>query len=136
LSCTPTGSGTLTVPATTAAANEAPAQQGNNASSTTVPVNAAPPAAVADVVSAITCSPDPANAGTSVSCTVTCTNVGTVSAGNAFCTFPNAAGLPGSPSTAACPTAQSVAPNAQLSCGISFVAGATVVVQGGTGADN
>ena len=46
------------------------------------------------MTSTVSCTPNPANAGASVTCTVTCTNVGNASANNAFCQVTNAS-LPG-----------------------------------------
>jgi hypothetical protein len=135
---TPAAPGVISLPTSTTATNEPAAQQTNNPSSADVPVNAAPPAGSADMVSSVSCAPNPVIAGASVTCTVSCKNVGDTSASNAFCTVPNAATLPGSPSVAACPSGQTVAAGASLTCPITFIAPASgvIVVKGGTGASN
>ena len=88
------------------------------------------------MTSTVSCVPNPANAGATVTCTVTCTNVGNAAATGAFCQVTNAAGLPGNP-TPACSPSGTVAVGGTLSCTVSFTAaGSLIAVQGGTGATN
>ncbi|WP_354443104.1 DUF11 domain-containing protein [Ottowia thiooxydans] len=94
----------------------------------------------ADMISTTTCSPASAAYGRMVSCTVTCTNASSsATAQNAFCSVPNAASLPGSP-TPSCGAPGNLAPNGSLTCTVVFMmpVGGTnsIVVTGGTGADN
>lgn len=93
--------------------------------------------AVTNLCSATVCTPGTAAAGTTVSCTTTCSNVGSSTAVRAFCSIPNAAGLPGSP-TPVCSAPADLPPNGTLSCTLNFVmaGSASITVLGGTGADN
>ena len=93
--------------------------------------------AVTNMRSATVCTPGTAAAGTTVSCTTTCSNVGSSTALQGFCSIPNAASLPGSP-TPVCSAPADVPPHGTLSCTLNFaMAGsASISVLGGTGADN
>lgn len=93
----------------------------------------------ADMVSAVTCTPNPANPGAAVSCTATCTNQGTAAAIDAVCSITNAATLPGAPAPI-CTGPGVVMAGATLSCTVDFSmpagGGQTVEVKAGTGAVN
>ncbi|WP_028603695.1 THxN family PEP-CTERM protein [Ottowia thiooxydans] len=92
---------------------------------------------VTDLNSATICTPSTAGAGTTVSCTTTCTNIGSSTAFNAFCSIPNAAALPGSP-TPVCSAPTNVVSNGVLTCTVSFPMpdSGNIAITGGTGADN
>lgn len=92
----------------------------------------------ADMVSRVSCTPSSATPGTSVTCTVTCTNNGPGAAVNAFCAVTNAATLPGNP-TPTCSANSTVALGGTLSCAVTFTLPSTstpIYVNAGTGADN
>ncbi|TDS85228.1 THxN family PEP-CTERM protein [Comamonas sp. JUb58] len=93
--------------------------------------------AVSDMQSSTVCTPGSAAAGTLVVCTTTCSNIGSSTALNAFCSISNAASLPGSPSPV-CTGPAAVPSQGVLSCTVSFKlpASGSVTVLGATGADN
>lgn len=93
--------------------------------------------AVTDMRSTTACTPSTAATGAKVSCTTTCSNAGSSTALNAFCSIPNAASLPGSP-TPLCSAPANLPAHGILTCTLSFgMAGsASITVVGGTGADN
>ncbi len=93
--------------------------------------------AVTDMQSSTVCTPSTAAAGALVACTTTCTNTGSSTALNAFCSISNAASLPGSPSPV-CTGPATVPSQGVLSCTVSFnlPASGSVTVLGATGADN
>ena len=90
-----------------------------------------------DMTSSTICSPNPAAAGTAVSCTTTCTNTGGSTAWNAFCSIPNASGLPGAP-VPVCAGPSNLTSGGTLTCTVNFTMpqSGSVSVTGGTGADN
>ncbi|WP_156863836.1 beta strand repeat-containing protein [Casimicrobium huifangae] len=94
----------------------------------------------ADMASTVVCTPDPATVGATVSCAVTCTNVGSATALGATCSVTNAASLPAG-ATVVCPNATApvdVAAGSSLGCNVIFTATApgTVTVNSTTGATN
>jgi hypothetical protein len=93
--------------------------------------------AVTDMQSRTVCTPSTAAAGALVACTTTCTNTGSSTALNAFCSISNAASLPGSPSPV-CTGPADVSSQGALSCTVSFnmPASGSLTVLGATGADN
>jgi hypothetical protein len=93
----------------------------------------------ADTTSAITCVPNPAAPGASVTCTLTCTNNGPGAAIDAGCNFTGT--LPGGVTANTCPAtsaSQGTGSANALSCSITFPAPAngSVVVNGGSSAVN
>ncbi|WP_169717491.1 DUF11 domain-containing protein [Comamonas serinivorans] len=91
-----------------------------------------------DMTSATTCLPASPTYGGVVQCTVTCTNVGSAVADQAFCSVPNAGSLPGSP-VPICGAPTQLAPGGSLTCTVSFtvpVGSEGIPVTGGTGAAN
>ncbi len=92
---------------------------------------------VTDMTSATVCTPNPAAAGATVSCTTTCTNSGGHTAFNAFCSMPNASSLPGSPAPV-CANPTDLISGGTLTCTVNFAMPASggINVTGGTGANN
>ena len=95
---------------------------------------------LADMRSVTVCDPKSGAPGTAVTCTVTCTNAGPNTATNAFCSVPNAAELPGSP-TPVCTgsPATALGVGSALTCTVSFDLPAMrgdISVLAGTGASN
>ncbi|MET4579455.1 THxN family PEP-CTERM protein [Ottowia thiooxydans] len=91
-----------------------------------------------DMTSATVCTPNPAAAGTAVSCTTTCTNAGSSTALNAFCSIPNASGLPGAPVPACSAGVSDLTSGGTITCTVNFTMpqSGSISVTGGTGADN
>lgn len=90
-----------------------------------------------DMSSQTVCSPNPAAANSTVSCTTTCMNTGNSTAINAFCSIPNASSLPGNPDVV-CSSATDLISGGSLTCTVNFTmpVSGNVNVNGGTGADN
>jgi hypothetical protein len=88
----------------------------------------------ADMVSTVVCLPNPAPAGTTVTCTVTCTNHGPGAAVGAVCQ--TVGSLPTSASTT-CPVSGNVLNGDLLRCTVTYTATShPVTITVGTGADN
>lgn len=90
-----------------------------------------------DMQSTTSCTPNPAAADATVSCTTVCTNSGASTAINASCSILNAAALPGNPAPQ-CDSPANLSAGAALTCSVSFTmpASGSVSVSGGTSADN
>ncbi len=91
-----------------------------------------------DTTATLTCTPNPAAAGTPVACTATCTNAGSNPALAATCQFTGT--LPPGVTSNSCATpatSASLAPGAALSCTLQFPAPATpLALSAGSGAGN
>jgi hypothetical protein len=124
------GAGTTTNSVITLAALAAGGSSGNEFAETS---------AIADMAPTLSCAPNPAGLGESVSCTLTCTNnaSSTLAATNPLCSIVNAASLPGAPAPSCSSSVPSLAVGSTLTCTISFnMPASSVEVIGGTGANN
>jgi len=137
VSGTPTTSGQVTVTGMTRADNDP--YLDNNRVDKDVTVAVAP---VSDLTSSISCSPNPATAGSSVSCTLTCTNdsvSATAAATSARCEF--SSGVPASGVTSnSCPATADplLAIGDSISCAVTFTPGTAgqVTLEGTASATN